>query len=170
YTISGLNSGSYDIEVFDVNGCTMDPPLPTIIINPPMQVSTDPIVLLDCELPAPAGNAEIEIEVTEGSGTYNYVITGPGDDEGSPLTALPSNPYIYSGATTAGTYTITVYDMGSPNTCPLVLTEEVPARLEPTITIDDFSDVTCQGADDGTITASVIDNGTGPYSFEIIAT
>lgn len=166
FTITGLNSGAHTVQVFDANGCPSG--VQNITIASPMEVDTDLITLLDCEA-SPNDQAEIEITASGGSGTYNYEITGPGIDEGSSITALPSNPYTYSGATFDGPYTITIYDMGSPNTCPLVRTVEVPVKLEPTVTITNPTNVSCEGADDGTITASVIDNGTGPYTFSIIA-
>ncbi|UOB19284.1 T9SS type B sorting domain-containing protein [Abyssalbus ytuae] len=168
HTITGLSSNTgQTIEITDANNCGETENLD---IFPPMEVDVDLITLLDCETPAPAGNAEILIEASGGSGNYEYEITAPVAADNEARTVLPINPYTYSQATTAGTYTITVYDVGTPNTCPLVRTVEVPARLEPTISVDAFQNVTCEGSDDGTITVSVVDNGTGPYTFTIIST
>ncbi len=164
YTVSGLSSGlGQTIAVRDLTGCADTDPFD---IQPPLQFNATLTTLLDCEV-APGNNAEITIDVIAGSGTYDYEITGPVNEA---RTALPSDPFVWTLASAPGAYTVTVYDTSTavPN-CMGSIIVDVPAAVTPVLNIDAFTDVTCNGADDGTITVSALDNGVGPYTFEIIS-
>ncbi|MGB3150639.1 MAG: T9SS type B sorting domain-containing protein [Maribacter sp.] len=155
--------GSYAISVIDANGCTA---ADTAGIYPALQASATNTKLLDCTVvtvPNPYGSdAVITIEATDGSGSYDYEITGPENEIRTTL----SSPEEWTTAT-PGTYTVSVYDNNRP-TCPArIFTVEVPTRLEPTVNTIEATDVTCNGDTDGTITISAVDNAIGPYTFEI---
>ena len=166
YLVSGLNSGlAQEIEVRDLNGCSVTE---TFDIQPPLQFTATLTTLLDCEV-APANNAEITIDVTAGSGSYDYEIDGPGAVDQA-RTAMGGSSITWTGASIDGSYTVTVYDTSTsiPN-CLGSIVVNVPPAVTPNISVSSFTDVTCNGADDGTITVTSTDVGTGPYSYEIIS-
>ncbi|RNC92297.1 MAG: hypothetical protein ED555_04160 [Allomuricauda sp.] len=163
YTVTGLSSGlGQTISVRDVNGCD---DIDTIDIQPPLQFTALQTVALDCE-PGIAANAEIEITVVSGSGTYEYEIDGPGAIDQA-RTALPSNPFTWTGASAAGSYNVIVYDLGTtpPNCFESVVVDVQDAPL-PVFT-ETHTDVSCNGGADGTITLQEIDNGINPLVFTL---
>mgnify|MGYP000085443328 FL=1 len=155
--------GSYNISIIDANGCTATD---TAEIYPALQASASNTKLLDCTVvtvPNPHGSdAVITIEATDGSGSYDYEITGPENEIRTTL----SSPEEWT-TSTPGTYTVSVYD-NNRATCPArTFTVEVPVRLQPIVDTVDTTDVTCVGDADGTITISAVDNAIGPFNFEI---
>ncbi|MBA4745292.1 MAG: T9SS type B sorting domain-containing protein [Muricauda sp.] len=169
YLISGLSSGdNQTIEVRDLNGCIDSE---TFDIHPPLEFNVIQTVALDCESGTNA-YAELEIEVISGSGNYEFIIDGPGtayDMPQSTLTLDASNKFVWDGAGAAGSYDVIVFDMGTaPPNCPKTVTIDVPEAPYPSFTYT-YTDVSCYGADDGTISVQAVDNGIGPYTFEIIA-
>lgn len=165
YTFSGVSSGlGQTVSIRDVNGCG---DTDTFDIQPPLQFNATLATLLDCET-APNNNAEITIDVTTGSGTYDYEIDGPGAVDQA-RTAMGGTSLTWSDASVAGSYTVTVYDTSTsvPN-CLGSIIVDVPAAVTPSFSVTSFTDVTCNGDDNGTISVAAVDLGTGPYSFEII--
>jgi gliding motility-associated-like protein len=71
--------------------------------------------------------------------------------------------------TQVGDYVFTITDQAVGHACPVNITQNLQDSVLPVLNIDAFTDVTCNGADDGTITVSTLDNGVGPYTFEIIS-
>ncbi|MEM7485308.1 MAG: T9SS type B sorting domain-containing protein [Bacteroidota bacterium] len=166
HIVSGLSSGlGQTVTIRDSNGCINTS---TFDIQPPLQFNANLTTLLDCET-APNNNAEITINVTTGSGTYEYEIDGPGAIDQS-RTAMGGNSVVWSDASIAGSYTVTVYDASTavPN-CLGTIIVEVPAIVSPIFSIASQTNLTCHGADDGIISVSATDNGIGPYTFEIIS-
>ncbi|MCL6274248.1 T9SS type B sorting domain-containing protein [Muricauda sp. 2012CJ35-5] len=166
YTVSNLSSGlGQTISVRAVDGCADTDPFN---IHPPLQFNATLATLLDCQT-APNNNAEIAIDVTAGSGSYDYEIDGPGAVDQA-RTAMGGSSLVWSDASVAGSYTVTVYDTSTsvPN-CLGSIIVDVPALVTPTFNIDSFTDVTCNGDDNGTIDVSAVDNGIGPFTFEIIS-
>ncbi len=165
FTISNLSAGAMQtVEIKDLNGCGE---LKNFTIPPPLQFNAAVSTLLDCEV-TPADNAEITIDVITGSGDYDFEITGPVNESRSALP--PGGPFVWTLANTPGTYRVTVYDNNTalPNCSKFVDVVVAPA-VAPILQIDGFTNVACNGANDGTITVSVPDNGIGPYTFTIIA-
>ncbi|MEX0274584.1 MAG: hypothetical protein AB3N16_09415, partial [Flavobacteriaceae bacterium] len=161
YTVSGLSSGAgQTIAVRDVNGCADTDPF---TIQPNLQFNATLTTLLDCEAGA-AANAEITIDVSIGSGNYEYEITGPVNQA---RTALPSNPFTWNLASAAGAYTVTVYDVSTavPN-CSGTIVVDVPAAVTPIFT-ETHLDISCNGANDGSITLIPTDNGLNPLVYSI---
>lgn len=167
YIISSLFSGlGQTVTLRDVNGCDTTQ---TIDIGAPLVVNASLTTLLDCETSS-AGNAEITVDIVNGSGPYEYEIDGPGTADLA-RTPLLGSSVTWNGAATAGTYVVTVYDMGTnaPN-CLVTNSLEVPPLQLPTIAVDAFTDVSCHNASDGTISVNANpDLGIGPYTFEIVA-
>ena len=163
YTVSGLSSGAAQtIEIRDLNGCGESE---NFTIQPPLQFNAQLSTLLDCEV-APANNAEITIEVTAGSGTYEYEIDGPGAVDQARV-ALPSVPFTWNLASAAGNYSVTVYDTSTaiPN-CLGTITVNVPAAVAPVFT-ETHIDVSCNGGTNGSITLNETDNGINPLTYTI---
>ncbi|MEZ4809820.1 MAG: T9SS type B sorting domain-containing protein [Allomuricauda sp.] len=163
YTVSGLSSGlTQTISVRDVNGCF---DTETIDIQPPLEFRVTQTVALDCE-PGAAANAEIEIEVISGSGNYEYEIDGPGAIDQA-RAVLPSNPFTWTSASAAGSYSVTVYDIGTtPPNCFETITIDVPDAPLPSFT-ETHVDVTCNGGSDGSITLIEADTGIGPLIYTL---
>ncbi len=161
YTVTGLSSGATQtIEISDINGCGE---IENITIYPSYSASVTPTKLLDCTA---SPNAEITISVTGGSGSFEYEISGPVNQ---PRIALPSpaNSTVWDLANIDGTYTVSIYDVNTPSCPPTTFPVEIAPRLEPIFDVITPTDITCNTANDGTITASVINNGIGDYTFEI---
>jgi len=161
YTVSGLSSGlAQTIAVRDLNGCADTDPFN---IQPNLQFTASLTTLLDCEAGI-AANAEITIDVTVGSGNYEYEITGPVNQA---RVALPSNPFTWNLASAAGAYTVTVYDVSTsvPN-CFGTIVVDVPAAVTPVFT-ETHEDISCNGANDGSITLIQTDNGINPLTYAI---
>ncbi|WP_019670866.1 T9SS type B sorting domain-containing protein [Eudoraea adriatica] len=163
YLVSGISSGAaQNIAVRDLNGCT-DTESFTII--PPLEFTVLQTTLLDCE-PGAAANAELTIEVTSGSGNYEIEIDGPGAID-LVRQALPSNPYVWTGASGAGSYNVTIHDISTtPPNCSQNIIVDVPAAILPDFT-EIHTDVTCNGGADGSITLIEIDNGNNPLTYTL---
>lgn len=155
--------GSYNVSIIDSNGCT---DTDTINISAPLEFTAIQTVALDCE-PGTAANAEIEIEVISGSGSYEYMITGPGGND-QPRTPMVGSSVIWTGAAAAGSYDVVVFDMGTaPPNCPKTITIAVPDAPLPTFT-ETHLDVSCHGGNDGSITLNAVDNGIIPLTYTLI--
>ncbi|MGI9552175.1 MAG: beta strand repeat-containing protein [Aurantibacter sp.] len=156
---SGLDAGSYQVQITDQWACTFTTAA-ELLYEPIIPLATV-VKTIDCSA-IPGG--EITVTQTGGSGNFNYDIVNPD------LTAGPSNTTgVFTGLTQVGTYTFTITDQAVGHACVVSITQELFPAVIPVITVDSFTDVTCNGADDGTIDVSVIDNGVGPYTFEIIS-
>lgn len=158
---NNISAGTYNVAIRDSNGC-MD--TSTVTVHPVLQVDVALTKLLDCSV---TPDAQITIEVLSGSGSYDYEIV---DGSGTVVsrTALPSNPYVFN-TTTVENYTITVFDNNTSTPCTRVFTIPVDPAITPTFNVVTATDVTCNGDDDGTISVNAVDNGIGPYTFEIIS-
>lgn len=161
YLLSGLSSGlAQTITVRGVDGCG---DTATFDITPPLQFSATLSTLLDCEA-VPNNSAEITIEVSAGSGTYEYEVTGPVNQAQAPL---PANPFVWNQANLPGTYTVTVFDVSTaiPH-CMGSFPVLVPDVVTPIIA-NTAADATCNGANDGSIAVQLTDNGLSPVSYTI---
>ncbi|WP_411029371.1 T9SS type B sorting domain-containing protein [Spongiimicrobium sp. 3-5] len=155
---SNVTAGTYNVSIIDSNGCT---DTSTVEVYPVLTADVSLTKLLDCSV---SPNAEITINVTAGSLDYDYEIT---DGTGTVVakTALPSNPYTFL-APIAENYVITIYDNNTTPACNRVFPITVPAAIQPIFT-HTFTDVSCNGADDGTISLFQTDNGINPLTYSI---
>lgn len=154
--------GTYNVSIIDSNGCVATD---VIDVYAPLEFTAIQTVALDCE-PGAAANAEIEIEVISGSGNYEYIIDGPGANDVA-RTTLPSNPFTWVDAAAAGSYEVTVFDLGTaPPNCSRTITVEVPDAPLPNFT-EIHTDVTCNGANDGSITLIETDTGINPLTYTL---
>ncbi|CEN33149.1 conserved hypothetical protein [Capnocytophaga cynodegmi] len=109
-------------------------------------------------------NAEIEIKASEGSGTYQYEVTGAGNVSQQDL---PTATYNYT-VSVAGTYIIKLWDKdASAATCPpLTFTVTVAAPVYPAFTASTVS-ATCNGVSDGKILINEIATGAPTVTYTL---
>ncbi|MEO0571245.1 MAG: T9SS type B sorting domain-containing protein [Bacteroidota bacterium] len=162
---TNVTPGAYDVYVMDGNGCTALES--NFAVNPVLSANATLTKLLDCTA---SPDATIGIEILDGSGNYEYSITNTAGAPAVPQGPVPSNTFNYQ-APLSGDYTITIYDTNTPSNtdCDRVFVINVPDRIEPIINHPAIvaTDVTCFGANDGTITISTTNGAAAPYTFEI---
>ena len=154
---TNVEAGTYTLFIRDGNGCTDSQ---AITVHPTLQVTASLVTLLGCTV-----DAEIAIEVSAGSGSYDYEIT---DSSGTVISrqALPTPSFIQA-VSNAETYTVTIYDNGTSGPqCSRSFTVVVPPAIQPDFT-ENHSDVSCLGASDGSIRLSEINNGNNPLNYSI---
>lgn len=135
YVVSNLNSGDYTIIVKDLNGC---PASDFISIYPPLNLSSAITALPTCA----DGDGTLTILATGGSGIYEYSIDSGMYQPSANFTGI-----------FAGTHPVTVRDITT--NC----VKSIPVILAAATPITGFSlskvDVTCNGGNDGSITATM---------------
>ncbi|MFH7003261.1 T9SS type B sorting domain-containing protein [Flavobacterium bizetiae] len=132
---------AYDIVVRDKFGCETTFPAAITILQPViLEVKKD--IYPTCA----DGDGQITASATGGSGNFSYTIDG-----GRTITTTPA----VFDKLFAGSHTIIVTDLGTPNNC----TAEVKVDLEAATPVTGFDAVptmvSCNGGNDGTITASI---------------
>lgn len=149
-TIIGLSADTYSVTVTDINGCSDSS---SIIIEDTCACSFDSttMVIIDSIDCLGDNNGIITSVPFNGTGPFSFVwSTGSTND-----TLLNLN---------AGTYTVTITDNGSGASCTVTdsITLIDPVLIDVTITLD--SNVKCNGATDGGLTA-VGSGGTGGITY-----
>jgi hypothetical protein len=149
---TGLTAGIYQVVVTDANSCTTSD---TYIITEPGVLTVGGVTTN----PTCFGSSDGAINITVGGGvppfTFAWTTTDgsgliPADEDQSNLTA--------------GTYTVLVTDdNGAAASGDFVLTQ--PSEI--IINSISHDDVTCFGANDGTITISSVTGGNGGYQYSI---
>lgn len=147
---NNLGVGTYQVAVKDDNGCIKNGSLLTVAGPPPIVI--DPTTTTTNVTCNGSNDGEINVVATGGTGALTYSLNGGPSQATGLFTGL-----------TAGSYTVTVTD---GNSCtldyPVTLTE--PAAI--TFTSQNFTNITCNGANDGTITI-VVSGGTAPFDYSI---
>lgn len=136
FTISNLSSGPHSVEIKDVNGCG-NSPVPVTILAP-LGLTSTITALPSCV----DGDGTLTLLASGGSGNYDYSI-----DLGA-YQASANFTNIF-----AGPHTLTVRD--TTTNC----TKSIPVTFGAATPITGFvlskTDVTCNGGNDGTITATM---------------
>ncbi|WP_418501547.1 T9SS type B sorting domain-containing protein [Flagellimonas sp.] len=161
---TNVAAGDYDFYVMDANGCSVAQT--TFTVHPALQASAQLTKLLDCS-GTPDGT--IEIEVLQGSGTYEYSVGNLITSSVEVFkTAMGGSSAIYHPST-AGTYEIKIFVDATADheACERTFTVVVPDRIEPDFTATP-TDVSCNGAADGSIALVQTDNGITPLSYELL--
>ncbi|MBX2960304.1 MAG: gliding motility-associated C-terminal domain-containing protein [Flavobacteriales bacterium] len=146
-TASHLVAGIYGVVVTDDNGCNY--PINGIVINEPTPLNF--VSTISSPSFCGSNNGSASVSVGGGSGTLNY----EWNSSPAQFTALASN-------LVAGSYTVVVTDQ---NGCLDSTNVDVIDLGSPTVTIPTSTNVSCNGAADGTATADVT-GGVAPYSYE----
>lgn len=141
--LANVAAGNYSVTVKDASNCSV---VLNVTINEPALV----LNLSGVETNAlcnGSNNGSIDLTVTGGSGPYSYAWnTGATTED---ITGLAP-----------GNYSATVTDAnGCIKSIGFTITQPAPLSASPAST-----DITCNGANDGTITLNV-SGGTGPYSY-----
>ena len=148
---TGLSGGIYTVVVTDVNGCTGTRVF-TVDEKAPLNFDFD-VTDTDC-----LGNNMLDlINISGGSGTYDFIWGGPpGGPAGSgiptPQTNIPG-----------GIYTVTMVDTDPALQGNCILTKSTTLTKEFDVDFD-FTNETCAGSLNGTITLTPID-GLMPYTY-----
>lgn len=143
--LTNVPAGQYCVTVTDANGCTSDQTCFTI--EEPDSIQIQPNITQ----PRCNGEDDGAISVTVTGGTAPYHFVWDNGDTTDNRTGL-----------SAGDYSLTVTDA---NGCSAEETFTVDEPDTLTVTVSDTSHVTCNGANDGSITVSVA-GGTAPYTYE----
>ena len=143
-TASGLCAGTYTCTITDANGCTITQVV--TITQPTAVTATTSFVNSTC------GNPNGSATVTPSGGTgpaYTYLWSPTGQTTQTAINLL------------AGPYTCVVTD---PSGCSVTVSVTVTNAGAPTLTVTGFTNVTCNGACDGTATVSAA-GGLAPYTY-----
>ena len=140
-TISNLSGGTYYVIITDSHNCSKRDSI--TIAEPAALVIVDTVTNIGCS----GGNGSINIGVTGGTPGYTYNWTGGATTQN--ITGL------------AGTYTVTVTDS---HTCTATASATIIQPAPLTIASDSITNVTCNGAANGSISV-VITGGTTPYTY-----
>lgn len=147
-TFTGLPAGTYSIYVKDAMGCIKQGT--SVIVTEPaaIVIVTPSITLASC------GNADggILSSATGGTGTLTYSIDGSTYISTCTFTGLAG-----------GTYTLYVQDA---NGCIKTKSVVVGNTVSPTLTLQSYTNVSCKGGNDGTITI-LGSGGTGALQYSI---
>src|SRR5690606_18074638 len=118
-------------------------------VYPLFEATAEVSKLLDCSA---SPDAQITITASGGSGNYSYAIAG---GVTVPEGDMPDNPFTFT-VPASGEYTVTVYDKGPDNTtadytkCEIERAITVEEPIQPGFAVR-ATDISCNGADDGTI-------------------
>jgi len=147
---SGLISGTYSVEVFDVNGCSAITNT-NVIANPTLlTASTTASSQVSC---FDSADGVVTVSANGGTGDYSYSLNG----------GVVQSSNVFSGLI-AGNYSVEVFDA---NNCSALTNANVianPALL--TASANASSQVSCFDTNDGVVTVSA-NGGTGDYSYSL---
>ncbi|MFH6771670.1 beta strand repeat-containing protein, partial [Gaetbulibacter aestuarii] len=144
------SDGTYTVSIRDGNGCVVST---NYIVEPPLLLDSNLTQDLTCAVDA-------TIDLTASGGTGSYIAYAVSSDGGSNYTALAGPSFTTS---VDGTYLFRVTDSQG---CQAYSQEVVVTpNTTPTFTTS-TTDVTCNGASDGTIVVSAT-NGIPPYMYSI---
>ncbi|UFH34762.1 gliding motility-associated C-terminal domain-containing protein [Flavobacterium acetivorans] len=148
-TFNNLPSGTYTVIAKDGNGCTISTSTSVVVSTGPT-ASISSQTNIDC-----FGNSNGSVTVAGANGTAPYTYAKDGITFGSSGTF---------GSLTAGSYTITVKDANGCTKTQAVTITEPAAALTATVA---KTNVTCNGANDGTITITAPTGGYGTYEYRL---
>ncbi|MCV6629296.1 MAG: T9SS type B sorting domain-containing protein [Flavobacteriaceae bacterium] len=158
-------AGNYDIYVINNSGCIAKET--SVRVHPPLLASAVLSKPIDCSA---SPSATIDIEITQGSGDYDYqVIKTVGSAEAAVnKQSVPSNSFSHT-APTAGTYQITIFVDATSDTkaCTRVFDIVVPEQKTPQFDLQPTT-VSCNGGDNGKISIVETDNGISPLTYQLL--
>jgi len=151
-SISGLVAGTYNDTIIDANGCS--------IISGPYVLQDNAVITIDTTTHPPScygdSNGSIDFTINGGTADYNYHWEGPDSYTNDGTTSASGT---ISGLV-AGTYNMTVTDdVQCTKTITVVLHQN-----DSLIANGSHTDISCNGANDGSITFNPI-GGDGTYHY-----
>jgi hypothetical protein len=144
--ITELAGGQYTVAVTDSKGCAANASF-TVSENPPLELALLSVTSITC---AGDANGEIDIAVSGGTAPYSFNWQGPEGFQASIEDIANLKP---------GDYQIIVQDARN---CLARAQYNVPSPQPLAITAESISNVTCNGANNGSLTITV-SGGTAPY-------
>lgn len=168
YTVNGsvvagpavtLNGpGTYILGIRDDNGC--EDFVNYTVVD---QVIAGAVLVKDLTCAAPTA-ATIDVTISGGTGPFTVQTLIGGMPTGVPATGV-TGPMYTANPTVAGIYSFEITDSATPACSITTNTVEVTTPITPAFTTA-FTDVTCNGGADGTITVTPA-NGVAPYTFDL---
>lgn len=152
--LTGLSAGFYALTLTDGNGCET---FADIDLAAPPALDLICMVVND-ETSAGANDGVVTFDISGGTPLYEAVLTGPVN---AILSSLNPNSYVFDNLE-PGDYIITVTDDNGCTTDCLFSIQATTCTLNFTL---NASDVSCDGADDGSINV-VINNGVPNYQYD----
>ncbi|MES2132171.1 MAG: PKD domain-containing protein [Bacteroidota bacterium] len=143
-SFTAVPANTHIIQVRDANGCTATQ---TVTVTQPTALAD---VLATQNANCTAANGSITATPSGGTSPYTYAWTG-GGGSGSVTTGLVS-----------GTYSVTVTDN---NGCTLVSSATIGNTPGGTAAITGSTNITCNGANNGILTANMVTAGTAPFTY-----
>ncbi len=151
--VSGLLPGNYCVNFMDDNGCSLDADSCFVIIEP-TDLVIDNMSSTDAQCNVPNGSATVVASGGTVITDYSYSWSPSGE------TSATANNILN------GVHTVTVTD---ENGCTVTGSVAVLPTNGPAITIDGFTDVTCAGANNGSISTTATGGSGGlTYSWSSI--
>lgn len=157
-SFTGLTPNSYNLLVRDSNGC---------VTNISTNTECDQFdfrVRLIKEISCIDPDAEVELSILSGSGSYEYEVF---DSSGAVIVSRTPiiNTTINFPVSFSGTYTVKGYDIGNSSECSLSKNITINPVIIPEFTVSS-TDATCNGSATGTI--NVLTNaGTPPFNYDL---
>ncbi|TDQ32818.1 T9SS type B sorting domain-containing protein [Zeaxanthinibacter enoshimensis] len=164
-TFDGLDFGDYYIRIIDANGCEYYENPIRILSNPFLSLSSAPAAA-DC-----ISGGTVELLASGGSGNYTFTLY----DIGTPPNTEVAGPGVneetatYTGLNPGQTYIFKAVD--NANGCTSYVEAIIPnVSLIDVVADPVVQDITCNGADDGSITFQVedYDPGVANINFSIL--
>ena len=150
-TLNGISVGNYSVDVTDVFSCTLSG---NVTVTPPLNPITIDTIIITSSSCYGVDDSQLEIIVSGGQSPYSYSI-----DSG--LTTF-SNQLFSSLA--PSNYQVQAYDF---NGC--YVDTIIPIAYTELLQIDStyFSDISCNGANDGEVLSITVLGGTPPFTYSV---
>lgn len=160
-TYSTTASGSVTVEVFDASGCSYVVPTPVSIdaLNPPKTIAFGTPAPITCE--TGHDKTSLTLTVTDGVLPFKYEITSP---TATVANNINSNSHTFTGLV-PGHYYFKVTDA---NNCTVTNDFEIFDVVAIQSAGSIVSNVTCNGANNGSINFTVSGNRTGGYTYTLV--
>lgn len=146
---TGISAGAYNVTVIDSKNCVASQ---TILVNQPSPITT---TVNTANANCTTANGSASVAASGGTPIYTYSWMPSGGTTSVAIGLL------------AGTYTVIVRDL---NNCSVTATGIVGQTPGGTATITNISNVTCNGFNNGSLTAGMTGAGTAPYTYSWIPT
>ncbi|MFK7949326.1 MAG: SprB repeat-containing protein, partial [Saprospiraceae bacterium] len=142
---TGLAIGSYDIVVKDANGCTTA--AQSVSVTSCFSATVSNTTNVTC-----SGGNDGTVEITVTGGAAPYIVNG--------TNSYATNPFTISGLN-AGAFSYTITDA---NSITATVTGTIADGAIVTVTLDNSTDASCNGGNDGSITLENNNNNTTLFS------